>query len=54
LSSQINLTWHSLVSQSDAPDGRQPWLIHFQIKARHAREFLFELAKMREIYAVER
>jgi putative Mg2+ transporter-C (MgtC) family protein len=45
---------HTLVSRTDAADGRQRWLIQFQIRARHAREFLFELAKMPEIYAIER
>jgi hypothetical protein len=43
-----------IVSRSDADDGRQRWLIQFQLTARHAREFLFELAKMPEVYAIER
>ena len=45
---------HTLVSRSDVADGRQRWLIQFQLTARHAREFLFELAKMPEVYAIER
>ena len=45
---------HTIVSRSDAADGRQHWLIQFRLTARHAREFLFELAKMPEIYAIER
>ena len=43
-----------IVSRSDADDGRQRWLIQFQLTARHAREFLSELAKMPEVYAIER
>jgi putative Mg2+ transporter-C (MgtC) family protein len=45
---------HTLVGRSDVADGRQRWLIQFQPTARHAREFLFELAKMPEVYAIER
>ena len=45
---------HTLVSRSDVADGRQRWLIQFQLTARHAREVLFELAKMPEVYAIER
>ncbi len=45
---------HTLVSRSDAADGRERWLIQFQLTARHAREFLSELAKMPEVYAIER
>jgi hypothetical protein len=40
---------HTLVSRSDDADGPQRWLIQSQIKARHAREFLFELSQMPEI-----
>jgi len=45
---------HTLVSRADAADGRQRWLIQFQLTTRHAGEFLSELAKMPEIYAIER
>jgi len=45
---------HTLISRSDADDGRERWLVRFQLTARHAREFLFELAKMPEIYAIDR
>src|SRR5271166_2152933 len=45
---------YTLVSRSDAADGRERWLIQFQLTARHAREFLSEAAKMPEVYAIER
>lgn len=45
---------HTIVSRSDAADGRQRWMIQFRLTARHAREFLFELANMPEVYAIER
>jgi len=45
---------HTLVSRSDAADGRQRWLIQCRLTARHAREFLSEVAKMPEVYAIER
>jgi hypothetical protein len=47
--SWLNESWHVLL-----PDGRQRWLIQFQFTARHAREFLSEVAKMPEVYAIER
>jgi putative Mg2+ transporter-C (MgtC) family protein len=45
---------HTIVSRSDADDGRWRWLIQFRLTPRHAREFLSELAKMPEVYAIER
>jgi putative Mg2+ transporter-C (MgtC) family protein len=45
---------HTIVNQSDADDGRLRWLIEFRLTPRHAREFLSELAKMPEVYAIER
>ena len=45
---------YTLVSRSDAAEGRQRWLIKFQLTARHARDFLSELAKIPEVYAIER
>jgi putative Mg2+ transporter-C (MgtC) family protein len=45
---------HTLVSRNDVADGRERWLIEFRLTARHAREFLSELAKMPEVYAIER
>jgi putative Mg2+ transporter-C (MgtC) family protein len=45
---------HTLISRSEVADGRQRWLIQFQLTTRHAREFLSELAKMPEVYAIER
>ena len=53
LLAEFNVT-HTLVSRSDAADGRQRWLIQCQLTARHAREFLSEVAKMPEVYAIER
>jgi putative Mg2+ transporter-C (MgtC) family protein len=44
---------HTLVSRNDVADGRERWLIEFQLTARHAREFLSELAKMPEVYAID-
>jgi putative Mg2+ transporter-C (MgtC) family protein len=42
------------VRQTDDVNGRERWVIELRLAGRHAREFLFELAQMPEIYAIER
>lgn len=42
------------VRRSDDADGRQRWAIELRLAGHRAREFLFELAQMPEIYGVER
>jgi putative Mg2+ transporter-C (MgtC) family protein len=43
-----------VVHRTDEPDGRQRWVIQFRLTARRAREFLFELVQIPEVYSIER
>jgi putative Mg2+ transporter-C (MgtC) family protein len=42
------------VPRTDEAEGRERWVIKLRLAGRHARELLFELAQMPEIYAIER
>ena len=44
----------SVVHRTEEPDGRRRWVIQFRLTPRRAREFLWELVQIPEVYAIER